>query len=46
MHCTLRMPQLRFCVDNAAMVAGLACHYLRAGRTDDLFLAARATVRR
>jgi len=43
---TVRMPELRFCVDNAAMVAGLAWHYLEAGRTDDLSLAAHATVRR
>ena len=46
LHCDLRMPEPVFCVDNAAMVAGLACHYLRAGRTDDLSLAARPTVRR
>ncbi len=46
LHCTLRMPEPRFCVDNAAMTAGLAYHYLEAGRIDDLSLAARATVRR
>ncbi|HUS91006.1 MAG TPA: tRNA (adenosine(37)-N6)-threonylcarbamoyltransferase complex transferase subunit TsaD [Phycisphaerae bacterium] len=46
LRCTLRLPELRFCLDNAAMVAGLACHYLAAGRTDDLSLAANATVRR
>jgi len=46
LDCTLRMPEPRFCVDNAAMTAGLAYHYLRAGRTDELSLAARATVRR
>jgi len=28
------------------MIAGLGCHYLRAGKTADLSLAARATVRR
>jgi N6-L-threonylcarbamoyladenine synthase len=43
---TLRMPKLRFCLDNASMVAGLGYHYLLAGRTSDLSLAARATVRR
>jgi len=44
--CTLRMPELRFCVDNAAMIAGLGCHYLRAGKLADLSLAAQPTVRR
>jgi N6-L-threonylcarbamoyladenine synthase len=44
--CALRMPELRFCIDNAAMVAGLGYHYLMAGRTADLDLSARATVRR
>ena len=43
--CTLRLPEMRFCVDNAAMVAGLAYHYLLAGRTAGLGLEARATVR-
>ncbi|MDY6914630.1 MAG: tRNA (adenosine(37)-N6)-threonylcarbamoyltransferase complex transferase subunit TsaD [Planctomycetota bacterium] len=45
LDCTLRMPAMEFCLDNAAMVAGVGCHYLRAGRTADLDLAARATVR-
>ena len=44
--CTLRLPELRFCVDNAAMIAGLGWHLLQAGQTADLDLAARATVRR
>ncbi|KKM01587.1 hypothetical protein LCGC14_1792960, partial [marine sediment metagenome] len=35
-----------YCVDNAAMTAGLAWHHLRAGKIDDLELAATATVRR
>jgi len=43
--CTLRMPALEFCLDNAAMVAGLGYHYLLAGRADDLDLSACATVR-
>ncbi len=38
----LLLPPLRYCTDNAAMVAGLAWHYLQAGRTDDLALEARA----
>jgi len=42
----LRMPELRFCMDNAAMIAGLGYHHLKAGRVDDLSLTARATVRR
>jgi len=42
----VRMPAMKYCVDNAAMTAGLAWHHLRAGRTDDLKLAATATVRR
>ncbi len=42
----LRLPELRFCIDNAAMIAGLGYHYLRKGVTSDLSLAARATVRR
>ncbi len=45
-RCTLRLPHLRYCVDNAAQTAGLAWHYLRAGRTADLDLEAFATVRR
>ena len=44
--CTLRLPEMRFCVDNAAMVAGLAYHYLRAGQAAGLDLQARATVRK
>jgi N6-L-threonylcarbamoyladenine synthase len=44
--CTLRLPEMRYCVDNAAMVAGLAYHYLRRGATVSLDLEANATVRR
>jgi len=36
------LPPMRFCTDNAAMVAGLAYHYARAGRFADLDLEARA----
>ncbi|MCX5649104.1 MAG: tRNA (adenosine(37)-N6)-threonylcarbamoyltransferase complex transferase subunit TsaD [Planctomycetota bacterium] len=36
------LPAMRFCTDNAAMVAGLAYHYARAGRFADLDLEARA----
>ncbi|MFW6133582.1 MAG: tRNA (adenosine(37)-N6)-threonylcarbamoyltransferase complex transferase subunit TsaD [Planctomycetota bacterium] len=42
----LRLAAMAHCVDNAAMVGGLAYHYLRAGWTSDLDLTARATVRR
>ena len=38
----LVLPEPRFCTDNAAMVAGLACHRLAAGRVDALDLEARA----
>jgi len=44
--CTLRRPPLKYCTDNAAMIAGLGYHYLQAGRTSDLALSATATVRR
>ena len=44
--CTLRLPDPQYCVDNAAMIAGLAWHYLQAGQIADLDLAAQATVRR
>jgi len=36
------LPAMRFCTDNAAMVAGLAYHYARASRFADLDLEARA----
>jgi N6-L-threonylcarbamoyladenine synthase len=39
----VHIPALRFCVDNAAMIAGLAHHALRAGQTDSLDLPAIAT---
>ncbi|MEA3366552.1 MAG: tRNA (adenosine(37)-N6)-threonylcarbamoyltransferase complex transferase subunit TsaD, partial [Planctomycetota bacterium] len=38
----LVLPEMRFCTDNAAMVAGLAYHHVRAGQMDDLDLEARA----
>jgi len=46
LHCTLRMPPMKYCVDNAAMIAGLGYHLLGAGRLADLDLEARATVKR
>lgn len=39
----LRLPALRYCVDNAAMIAGLAHHLLSAGRTSGLDLEAVPT---
>jgi N6-L-threonylcarbamoyladenine synthase len=36
----LRLPAMEFCVDNAAMIAGLAHELLRAGRTSGLDLQA------
>jgi N6-L-threonylcarbamoyladenine synthase len=44
--CTLRLPEMRFCVDNAAMAAALAYHYLKSGRSAGLDLEAHATVRK
>lgn len=39
----LRLPPLVYCLDNAAMIAALAVHELRAGRHADLTLEAVAT---
>ena len=36
------LPPMRYCTDNAAMVAGLAYHYVEAGLTSGLDLEARA----
>lgn len=44
--CQLRKPAMAYCIDNAAMSAGLAYHYLQAGEVASLDLEARATVRR
>ncbi len=46
LHCKLRLPALQYCVDNAAMIAGLGYHYYRLGRTSELDLEAQATVRK
>ena len=46
LQCDVRMPAMQYCIDNAAMTAGLAWHYLNEGNVADLELAARATVRR
>jgi len=35
-HIRLFLPEIRYCTDNAAMVAGVAFHLLRAGRTAPL----------
>jgi N6-L-threonylcarbamoyladenine synthase len=39
----IRLPALRFCMDNAAMIAGIGYPLLRAGRTSGLDLAAVPT---
>ena len=39
----VRLPKMAYCLDNAAMIAGLAHHHLEAGRTDDRTLEAVAT---
>ncbi len=44
--CSLRLPALKYCQDNAAMIAGAGYHYLKAGLTAGLDLDARATVSR
>ena len=44
--CSLRKPAMKYCTDNAAMIAGLGFHYLQAGQLADLRLSATATVRR
>ncbi len=41
----LVLPEPRYCVDNAAMIAGLGARMLEAGARDDLTLAARPTSR-
>lgn len=43
--CTLRRPPMKYCTDNAAMIAGLGYHLLVSGQTSDLRLAATPTVR-
>lgn len=40
---TLRVPPMALCLDNGAMIAGLAHHQLVAGEADDLELPAMAT---
>jgi N6-L-threonylcarbamoyladenine synthase len=39
----LRIPPMGYCLDNAAMIGGLAFHLLRAGRVDDLAMSAIPT---
>lgn len=39
----VRLPKMKYCVDNAAMIAGLATHLLAAGQTADMTLEAAAT---
>lgn len=41
----LMLPPMKYCVDNGAMVAGLAYHLLQAGRRDDLTLDVQPTSR-
>ncbi len=42
----LRIPQMAFCLDNAAMIAGLAHERLTTGAVDDMTLAASPTTSR
>jgi len=39
----LRLPDMRYCLDNGAMIAGLAFHLLEAGEVSDLSLRAMPT---
>ena len=41
----VHLPRMAHCIDNAAMIAGLAHHHLSAGQTADLGLEAVATTR-
>ena len=41
-HVVLRLAKTEYCVDNAAMIAGLAHVHLKAGRVDNLALTASA----
>ena len=45
LRCTLRLAPLKFCTDNAAMIAGLGYHHLAAGRRAGLDLEATPTMR-
>jgi len=45
LDCNIRLPKMEFCLDNAAMIAGLGYHYYRSGCFAGLDLEARATVR-
>jgi N6-L-threonylcarbamoyladenine synthase len=42
----VRLPAMKYCMDNAAMTAGLGYHLLQSGQTAGLDLEATATVRR
>jgi len=44
LSCTLRRADLKFCTDNAAMIAGLGYHYLLQNQISDLRLTATPTV--
>jgi len=46
LRCTLRLSAMKYCGDNAAMVAGLGWHLLQAGRIAGLDLEALATAKR
>ena len=45
LSCGLRRADLKFCTDNAAMIAGLGYHYLQNNQISDLYLTATPTVR-
>jgi len=46
MNCKIFLPKMEFCLDNAAMIAGLGYHYHRMKKFAGLDLEARAALRR
>ena len=45
LDCILRLPVMKYCTDNAAMIAGIAYHHLQAGHVDGFDLEATPTLR-
>jgi len=43
--CAIRLPPMKYCTDNAAMIAGVAYHLLQAGHVDGFDLEATPTLR-
>jgi len=45
LRCEFRLPPMKYCTDNAAMIAGVAYHLLQAGHVDGYDLQATPTMR-